>query len=150
MLTGDSADDVMDNEIEFQRKRVMGLTRDMDRMKIAWRYQNLPTVSARLNPVQRMLINYPILDQTQSNVPYCCLFDITKQMDIQTHVDNGLIQTLNCTDLNELYDNIESLLKSGNFMKDQHVAGDRHVARIAINNFCSSLWNIQDTTVMHP
>jgi elongator complex protein 4 len=103
-----------------------------DQMKIAWRYQNLGTVSGDFYQ------NAPV-DEL-----YCSTFDLTKKMELEKE---DLIKTVTESDLLQvnqdqgIFSNLLFVLrKELESLKSIHKESPKSVLRIAIDSFASSLW----------
>ncbi|KAJ3213969.1 Elongator subunit elp4 [Clydaea vesicula] len=140
----------------FTSKRTMGLVRNRDpvvendKMKIAWRYQNLGKFETDLSG--RSGLNHTFKNASLNAVPYLSIFDITKSIEkkkLGELVSNGNLHVFSIEDFNntddcyeKLFQKIENVVKEGNFsLKAPPVNGVKRILKVVIQSIGTPFWN---------
>ncbi|KAI9104820.1 Elongator complex protein 4 [Phlyctochytrium arcticum] len=145
MVDDDGADKEKDSGPVSDRPPIGLRDVDGDKMRIAWRYQNLPHLTADRSSTPN----------STTTTPYCATFDLTKKMDIvqlkRTKMalvdigqwisemeDSNNYETL----LDRLYTHIETLIDQGGFRITPSSPSPPALLRIYIQSLLSPLWPV--------
>lgn len=138
--------------------RLLGQTRRGedagDRMKIAWRYQNLPQFSSGLGGANPLRPGMPPSASSPSSPsapssPYCHVYDLTKKMSpelIQSNIENMTCLNLDAQDpYQKLFTDIKKKIHQGGYHAGKVSSGrPLNILRIAIPSIGSGFWGSEE------